>query len=91
MQLTHLPLAACLLLAACANSPTPNYDARFGDAVREARQRMTINPNAGKADASPAGLDGRAAQAALGRYQDSFKSPPPVINVINIGGSKSNQ
>jgi len=91
MQPIFPALGACLLLAACANSPTPNYDARFGDAVREARQRMTLNPDAGKADTGTTGIDGRAAQAALGRYQDSFKSPPPVINVINIGGSKSNQ
>ena len=32
-------------------------------------------------------MDGRAAREAVGRYQDSFKSPPPVVNVINIGGS----
>jgi hypothetical protein len=22
----------------------------------------------------------------VARYQDSFKAPPPVVNVINIGG-----
>lgn len=83
-------LALCALagLVACANnSPTPNYDVRFGDAVRAARQAQTINP-AGVPDPNAvAGMDGKAAQDTIVRYQDSFKSPPPVLNVINIGGS----
>ena len=81
-------LCAAALLAGCAVSATPNYDARFGDAVRLAKQRMTLNPNAASTD-PVAGLDGPAAQQAQVRYLDSFKSPPPVVNVINIGGSVS--
>ena len=42
-----LALVLLALLGGCAASTTPNYDMRFGDAVREARQRMTLNPNAG--------------------------------------------
>jgi hypothetical protein len=72
-------------LGGCAASVTPNYDARFGDAVRQARAAMTLNPNAG-ANAPPTGMDGTAAHEAAKRYQDSFKTPPPVVNVINIGG-----
>jgi hypothetical protein len=75
------------VLAGCANSPTPHYDTRFGDAVRQARQMMTLNPNAGSTPPAVAGIDGKAAAEAVGRYQDSFKAPPPVTNVINIGGS----
>ena len=75
------------LLGGCAISPTPNYDARFGDAVRQSRQQMTLNPDAGATAAPVAGMDGKAAHEAMGRYQDSFKAPPPVVNVINIGGS----
>ncbi|MBE7942382.1 MULTISPECIES: hypothetical protein [Ramlibacter] len=80
-----LPLiASALVLAACANSATPRYDTFFGLAVQDARARMTLNP-AG----TPAlpGLDGRSAAEAIERYHDSFKSPPPVVNVINIGGA----
>ena len=88
-----MPRLTCLLLAVllggCAASTTPNYDARFGDAVREARQRMTINPNAGREGDPVAGMDGLAASEAFDRYHDSFKAPPPVVNVINIGGSVS--
>ena len=80
-----LALVLAALLGGCAVSSTPNYDLRFGDAVRTARQQMTLNPNAGSNPV--AGLDGIAAREAVGRYQDSFKAPPPVVNVINIGGS----
>ncbi|HEX2531975.1 MAG TPA: hypothetical protein VHK70_10995 [Burkholderiaceae bacterium] len=73
------------LLAGC--STTPNYDAKFGDAVREARLKMTIDPQAGKATDQVAGMDGKSAKEAVTRYQDSFKAPPPVVNVINIGGA----
>jgi hypothetical protein len=82
-----LALLLCSALAGCAGtSATPNYDARFGDAVREARLRMTLNRAAAPADAVT-GIDGRAAHEAQERYHESFKAPPPVVNVINIGGA----
>ena len=84
-----LALLVIALLGGCASSITPSYDTRFGDAVRQARQRMTLNPNAGANPDPVAGMDGRSAHEAVVRYQDSFKSPPPVVNVINIGGSAS--
>lgn len=80
-----LAALATALLAGCASS-TPNYDARFGDAVRQARQAMALNPTP-SATATPAVADGRSVQEATGRYHESFKTPPPVVNVINIGGS----
>jgi hypothetical protein len=83
-----LAILVPMLLAGCAaTSSTPSYDTRFGNAVREARLRMTLNPNAGRNPDPIAGMDGRAAQEAFGRYHDSFKAPPPVTNVINIGGA----
>jgi hypothetical protein len=85
MQKIFIALAL-VLFGGCANSPTPNYDARFGDAVRQARQMMIINPNAGTNPDPMFGLDGVAAREAAVRYQESFQKPPPVVNVINIGG-----
>ena len=32
-------------------------------------------------------MDGKAARETMMRYQDSFKEPPPAVNVINIGGA----
>lgn len=79
-----IPLAAAILLAGCSSSPL--YDARFGDAVRQARLAQTIDPNAGRNPDQVAGLDPVSALEAQKRYHDSFKAPPPVTNVINIGG-----
>ena len=80
---------ALVLLAGCAASTTPNYDSRFGDAVRQARQMQSINPGPPAAPAVATGTDGKAAAEATTRYHDSFKAPPPVVNVINIGGQIS--
>ena len=87
-----LALSFCLplcfgLLVGCAAPLTPEYDAKFGLAVREARLKMTINPEAGKNPDLALGIHGGAAKETLIRYQNSFKAPPPVTNVINIGGS----
>jgi hypothetical protein len=81
-----LALLLLALLGGCAATTTPNYDMRFGDAVRQARRQMTINPNAGTTPDPMAGMDGKTAREAFGRYEESFKAPPPVVNVINIGG-----
>ena len=72
-------------LTAC--STTPNYDMKFGDAVREARLAMTLHPDAGRNTDPVAGMDGKSAREAIQLYQGTFKTPPPVTNVINIGRS----
>ena len=74
------------LLTGCA-SVTPHYDARFGNAVREARLKMTINPDAGKNPDQVLGMDGKSARETIIFYQNTYKEPPPAANVINIGGS----
>jgi hypothetical protein len=79
-------LMSMLLLAGCAHTVARHNEARFGDAVRDARLAMTIEPAAGERGGPVAGIDGKAAQESMKRYHDSFKQPPPVSNVINIGG-----
>jgi hypothetical protein len=80
--------AYLLLLGATAGcSATPNYDARFGDAIRQARMAQVINPEAGRNPDQALGIGTQAAIEAQKRYNDSFKAPPPVTNVINIGGA----
>jgi hypothetical protein len=80
-----------VLLAACSTTTTPEYDLRFGDAVRQARMRQTLNPAASANPDPLLGLDGKAAEEGIRLYHDSFKRPPPVVNVINIGGGVSAQ
>lgn len=90
MRPLTLVLAACGLLAGCASS-TPNYDARFGDAVRQARQAQILNPGASTAVVPVGTLEGRTAREAAERYHETYKAPPPVVNVINIGGGPRGQ
>lgn len=82
-----LALLAPLVFTGCAVTATPQYDLRFGDAVREARARQTLHPTAGQRPALASGLDGPAAADAVILYQSTFRTPPPVVNVINIGGA----
>lgn len=85
----NVRILACLALSAglagCA-SPTPILDEHFGDAVRAARLAQTIHPDAGMSADPVGGMDGVAANASIEGYHESFKTPPPVTNVINIGG-----
>jgi uncharacterized protein YceK len=74
------------LLSGCASSVTPHYDEKFGLAVRTATRQQTLHPDAGKTPEAVNGIDGKAAQEAQLRYQGTFQAPPPVVNVINIGG-----
>ena len=83
---TVLLLTGLCGLTGCA-PVTPNYDANFGRAVREAKLRMTINPDAGKNPDQVNGMDGKAAAEAILLYQGTYKTPPPAVNVINIGGN----
>lgn len=78
--------AVLAALVGCA-STTPEYDARFGEAVRQSRQAQVLNPDAASQPDQALGLDGNAAREVMQRYRNSFKEPPPVVNVINIGGS----
>ncbi|MDB5762865.1 MAG: tRNA dimethylallyltransferase [Herminiimonas sp.] len=88
--MNKLAIAMLLGLTGGCSTVTPNYDARFGDAVRQARLNMIINPDAGKNPDQAAGMDGKAARDAIILYQGTYKAPPPAVNVINIGGSIGN-
>lgn len=85
----RLLIAASATLAGCASTATPEFDAHFGQAVLAARAMQTLNPIAASNQDPVLGLDGKAANEAIGRYHDSFKAPPPTFNVINIGGGIS--
>lgn len=83
---TGVIVAGLGLLAGCV-SIHPELDQRYGQAVTAARDAQTFNPQASHNPHAVAGIDGRAAKETMDRYVDSFKAPPPTMNVINIGGS----
>ena len=88
LALRGLAVMSLLALLAGCMSTTPEYDKRFGDAVRQSRLDMTINPDAGSTADAALGMDGISAREGLVRYQNTFKAPPPVTNVISISGSR---
>lgn len=71
LVLALLPIA----LAACAETPTPQYDKNFGSAVRAAVAQQTINPDASRNTDPVSGLDGKAADQTMKNYDKSFKQP----------------
>ena len=81
---TLTSVLALAALAGCA-STTPHLDSKFGQAVNAAKAQQTIDPEAAKKADAAVGVDGAAAKEALDRYRESFKSPPPATNIINIG------
>lgn len=76
--------AISLLLTACV-ATTPEWDKHFGESVRTAIAQQTIHPDAGKNTDPVAGIDGKAANDAMGRYQATFKEPPATANSFTIG------
>lgn len=70
------------LMTGC--SSTPHYDSHFGESVDMLKAQQTINPQASQNMDPVAGIDGKAAQEAMGRYHDSFKSPPSTANILTI-------
>ena len=80
-------LAPAALLAACASS-SPQWDARFGDAVRGAIAAQVANPAAARNQDPVAGLDGKAARGALERYEQSFSTPPAPPPPMSVGSAR---
>lgn len=92
-RLSSVVAAAALsaLVAGCAAPVTPKLDAGFGEAVRAARDKQTLDPAAASRQDAATGIDAKAAVHAQDRYHDSFKSPPRTFEVLGIGGSLSGQ
>lgn len=81
-------VSGAMILSGCAglkaiNEPEPST-ARFGDAVRMARIKQTLNPDASKNLDPVTGIDARAARSSSERYHDSFKAPPPTFEILNV-------
>jgi hypothetical protein len=84
-----MTLSGLSWLAGCASTTTPQLDAVFGQAVREARASQILYPQASANTDPVLGIDGAAATAAQQRYQASFQTPPRTFEIGNIGGGIS--
>lgn len=83
----HMLLTGTLLvvgLSGCA-ATSPNWDARFGQAVRMTTAQQIIDPEASDNPDPVEGIDGKAAQGAMGEYSKSFTQPEPQTGVFTIG------
>ncbi len=78
-----------VVLSGCVSS-TPNLDSRFGEAVNSAKADQIVNPDASQNTDPVAGVDGKAAKAAVDRYHESYKNPPATpVFTIGVGGSNA--
>lgn len=70
-------LAAPLILGGCATSPSPAWDARFGEALRVLQAGQLIAPDAPTRHGQTVPpSDGRSVHEAMQRLTDSYRNPP---------------
>lgn len=74
LLLTVAAVGVAALTAGCV-ATTPDMDAKYGDAVRAARQMQTLNPAAPTGNDPVLGIAGTAAISVQNQYQKSFESP----------------
>lgn len=79
-----LLLALSLAAAGCTVPPTA-VDANFGQALTSAKAAQVIDPDAPSRVRPPMTTDAQSARSAVDRYQKSFDTPPPPVQVFNIG------
>lgn len=83
--LVKLIVAGVLAATATGCSTTPNWDARFGEPIRIIAAQQVIDPDASRNADPVKGIDGKAAQGAMGEYQKSFVQPEPAPTTFTIG------
>lgn len=84
-KLANLAGALAVLGLSGCMSTSPHWDARFGDAARSVIAQQVIDPNASHNADPVTGIDGKAAQGAMGEYAKSFVQPQPQPNLFTIG------
>lgn len=81
----NLVIAGILATSAGACSTTPNWDARLGEPVRVIAAQQVIDPDASRNADPVKGIDGKAAQGAMGEYEKSYVQPKPEPTMFTIG------
>ena len=67
-------LAGATALSGCIQS-SPRFDSGFGNSVRSSLAAQVADPGAAGNIRPVVGIDGRAAAAAVGRYEQSYAQP----------------
>lgn len=81
---TKLLLAGTFVVTLAGCSSTPLWDARFGEPVRIIAAQQTLDPDASRNADPVKGVDGKAAQGAIGDYSKSFTQPERSPNTFTI-------
>lgn len=90
MKRTRGILLCCFFLVASLVACVPSRVALdYGTSFRQQKINQIADPEAGKKIEPAEGMNGRAAEAAMGRYQKGFeKEPPPQVYHLTIEGIK---
>ncbi|HJV26055.1 MAG TPA: pilus assembly protein [Aromatoleum sp.] len=87
-----LPAAVAILSLSGCVATSPDYDARFGDAVRTVSAEQVIAPNASRNMDPVKGIDGKAAEGTMREYAKGYAQPQQQSGVFTIGvGSGSSR
>lgn len=80
-----IPAVASMLLAGCAEVSRVETD--YGTSFKLSRFNQTLNPDAEKNLDPVVGLDGKAADKVMDKYQKDFEKPPQAAPslMINLG------
>jgi hypothetical protein len=90
MKKNFLILSVLFLLATALGACAPSrLEMDYGTSYKLQKFNQIADPEAGKKIEPAEGIDGRAAQATMEKYQKSFeKEPPPPVYTISVGGVK---
>jgi len=86
MRKNLLLLSITVLIVAVAGCAKSRLEMDYGTSHKLAIHNQTLDPEAEKNLAPVEGMDGKAAQAAVDRYEKGFeKTPPPPTYTFSIG------
>jgi hypothetical protein len=71
MLRTFVTLTVIIMVSACTG--TPRLYRQWGKSVETAKQKQTVNPQAGQGLVQTPEMDGNAAGLTVDRYRQSFK------------------
>lgn len=83
-----ITLLSIVLISACAQPSRLEKD--YGKSVKHFRANQVMDPEAGKKLDPVTGLDGKAAQAGMEKYRESFKTPQETAQPIVQPGTQTN-